>query len=71
MLNNITQTATVSDGSFSVSQGTLTFSPGSSGWTTPTGQVRWMELFLRGGSAAHLFAYPANAEIITLTPVVQ
>lgn len=70
-LNNVTQTAIVSDGSFSVPQGTLTFSPGSSGWDTPTGQVRWMELFLRGGSAAQMFALPANAETITLTPVVQ
>jgi S-adenosylmethionine hydrolase len=70
-LNTITQTAVISDGSFSVPQGTLTFSPGSSGWMTPTGQVRWLELFLRGGSAAHLFNYPANAEIITLTPVVE
>jgi S-adenosylmethionine hydrolase len=70
-LNNITQKAVISDGSFSVPQGALTFSPGSSGWTTPTGQVRWMELFLRGGSAAQIFALPANAETITLTPVVQ
>jgi hypothetical protein len=30
-----------------------------------------MELFLRGGSAAQIFALPANAEAITLTPVVQ
>jgi S-adenosylmethionine hydrolase len=70
-LNNVTHTATISDGSFSVPQGTLTFSPGSSGWTTSTGQVRWMELFLRGGSAAQMFALPANAEIIMLTPVIQ
>jgi S-adenosylmethionine hydrolase len=70
-LNNITQTALISDGSFSVPQGTLTFSSGSSGWETGAGRVRWMELFLRGGSAAQLFAQPANAETITLTPVVE
>jgi S-adenosylmethionine hydrolase len=70
-LNKMTHTALVSDGSFSVPQGTLTFSPGSSGWLTPTGSVRWMELFLRGGSAAQMFDYPRNAESITLTPVVQ
>ena len=70
-LNNVTQTAFVSDGSFSVPQGTLTFSPGSSGWTTPEGHVRWMELFLRGGSASGMFADPANAETVTLAPVVE
>jgi S-adenosylmethionine hydrolase len=70
-LNKMTHTALVSDGSFSVPQGTLTFSPGSSGWQSAGGQVRWMELFLRGGSAAQMFAYPANAETLTLTPVVQ
>ncbi|MGL4609751.1 MAG: SAM hydroxide adenosyltransferase [Trueperaceae bacterium] len=66
-LNNIRQTAIVSDGSFSVPQGTLTFSPGSSGWSIPSGQVRWMELFLRGGSAAQLFGQPNNAEVIELS----
>ncbi len=70
-LNNMTHTALVSDGSFSVPQGTLTFSPGSSGWQTLGGQVRWTELFLRGGSAAQMFDYPKNAQSITLTPVVQ
>jgi S-adenosylmethionine hydrolase len=70
-LNNVTQKAVVSDGSFSVPQGTLTFSPGSSGWMTSGGHLRWMELFLRGGSAARLFDYPANAETVTLAPVVE
>jgi S-adenosylmethionine hydrolase len=70
-LNTVTQTAIVSDGSFSVPQGTLTFSPGSSGWQTLLGKVCWMELFLRGGSASEMFAYPKNAETITLRPVVE
>lgn len=70
-LNKLTHTALVSDGSFSVPQGTLAFSPGSSGWRTVSGQVKWMELFLRGGSAAQMFGQPGNAETITLTPVVQ
>ncbi len=70
-LNNLTHIALVSDGSFSVPQGTLTFSPGSSGWQTPHSEMRWTELFLRGGSAAALFGYPKNAESITLRPVVQ
>jgi S-adenosylmethionine hydrolase len=70
-LNNVTHTAVVSDGSFSVPQGTLTFSPGSSGWMTPDGHVRWMELFLRGGSASGMFRHPTNAETVTLAPVVE
>jgi S-adenosylmethionine hydrolase len=70
-LNKVTHTALVSDGSFSVPQGTLTFSPGSSGWRLDSGQVRWMELFLRGGSAAQLFAQPSNAQSITLRSVVE
>jgi S-adenosylmethionine hydrolase len=70
-LNAMTHTALVSDGSFSIPQGTLTFSPGSSGWQTPSGSVRWTELFLRGGSAARLFDYPANAESISVEPVLN
>jgi S-adenosylmethionine hydrolase len=70
-LNNQTHTALVSDGSFAVPQGTLTFSSGSSGWQTSSGSVRWTELFLRGGSAAQMFDFPRNAETIVLTPVVE
>lgn len=44
--------AIYSDGSFKVPEGNLAFSPGSSGWLDPEGNpIRWMELFLRGGSA--------------------
>jgi S-adenosylmethionine hydrolase len=59
-LNNVTHIAIVSDGSFSVPQGTLTFSPGSSGWPMLSGELRWMELFLRGGSAYELFRDSKN-----------
>jgi S-adenosylmethionine hydrolase len=58
--------AVVSDGSFSVPQGTLTFSPGSSGWTTQGKTVRWMELFLRGGSAYEAFGKPKVGDAIIL-----
>ena len=35
----------------------LAFAPGSSGWTGASGkEVRYMELFLRGGSAREAFA---------------
>ena len=54
--------ATVSDGSFEVEEGMLAFAPGSSGWAAPDGsEVRWMELFLRGGSAWEAFSRPDAA----------
>jgi len=52
--------AIASDGSFTVEPGQLAFAPGSSGWMNAQGeQTRWMELFLRSGSAWELFARPA------------
>ena len=51
--------ATVSDGTFEVPAGELSFAPGSSGWTSRGGrEVRFFELFLRGGSAALRFGGP-------------
>ena len=51
--------AVVSDGSFAVEPGQLAFAPGSSGWPGGRGrEVRWMELFLRGGSAWEAFGRP-------------
>ena len=45
-------TPTASDGSFEFEAGEPAFAPGSSGWTGASGkEVRYMELFLRGGSA--------------------
>ncbi len=47
------------DGTFSVQHGQMAFAPGSSGWTNPRGdEVRWMELFLRGGNAWDSFGRP-------------
>jgi hypothetical protein len=44
--------ATVSDGAFAVPHGELAFAPGSSGWLIRHGgEVRWIEIFLRGGNA--------------------
>lgn len=43
----------VADGSFSVPEGRLAVSPGSSGYLRGEGgAVRWVEVFLRGGAAA-------------------
>lgn len=51
--------ATLSDGTFEVEEGGLAFAPGSSGWPREDGrEVRWMELFLRGGSAWEAFGRP-------------
>ncbi|MBD1920269.1 SAM-dependent chlorinase/fluorinase [Microcoleus sp. FACHB-831] len=52
--------AIASDGSFAVESGQLAFAPGSSGWTNAQGEeMRWMELFLRGGNAWESFARPS------------
>lgn len=60
IINGVIRTALVAGGNFSVAEGELSFSPGSSGYHDP-----FMELFLRGGSAHSLFNMPANqSEII-------
>jgi S-adenosylmethionine hydrolase len=59
--------ATVSDGAFAVRHGELAFAPGSSGWPTRRGgDVQWMEIFLRGGNAWHLFGRPAIGSPVAL-----
>jgi hypothetical protein len=63
--------AVASDGSFAVEPGRLAFSPGSSGWRHPHGgETRWMELFLRGGSAWEAFDRPAVGETILISSQV-
>lgn len=58
-VGDIVSDAIYSDGSFKVPEGTLAFAPGSSGWTAHDGKsLRWMELFLRGGSAWSRFGKP-------------
>jgi len=60
-IGGVEREAIVSDGSFDVAPGELAFAPGSSGWTTARGgEARWMELFLRGGSAWEHFGRPAT-----------
>ena len=55
-----------SDGSFKVPEGTLAFAPGSSGWQGSSGnQIRWMELFLRGGNAWERFGKPRVNQVVT------
>jgi hypothetical protein len=62
--------AMVSDGAFAVPHGKLAFAPGSSGWTRRDGtDVRWVEIFLRGGNAWDLFGCPAPGSTISIAPV--
>lgn len=65
-IGDVVSDAVYSDGSFQVPEGTLAFAPGSSGWTTKDGEsVRWMELFLRGGSAWKRFGKPRVNQVVT------
>jgi S-adenosylmethionine hydrolase len=64
------QRATVSDGSFGVEHGQMTFAPGSSGWKDKDGtETLWMELFLRGGNAWEAFGHPSVEDEIQLETV--
>ena len=68
-IGNVEREATASDGSFEVKEGELAFAPGSSGWPRPGGkEVRWMELFLRGGSAWEAFGCPGVGSRLEITP---
>lgn len=65
-IGDVVSDAIYSDGSFKVPEGTLAFAPGSSGWQSPEGQpLRWIELFLRGGSAWERFNRPRMGQTIT------
>jgi hypothetical protein len=58
-INGNEQEAIAADGSFEVAVNQMAFSPGSSGWAKKRGRKsRWMELFLRGGSAWEAFGRP-------------
>jgi S-adenosylmethionine hydrolase len=67
-IGDVVSDAIYSDGSFRVSEGTLAFAPGSSGWPRAAGgePQRWMELFLRGGNAWERFGKPRINQKVTL-----
>ena len=67
-IGDVVSDAVYSDGSFRVPEGTLAFSPGSSGWQLAKtgGKVRWMELFLRGGNAWERFGRPRVGQSVSL-----
>jgi len=56
IIDGVVRTALVAGGSFSVAEGELAFSFGSSGYDDP-----FVELFLRGGNAWKHFAKPSSA----------
>lgn len=67
LVNDHEHEAMVSDGAFAVRQGQLAFAPGSSGWPIRhRGNVRWMEIFLRGGNAWALFKKPPIGSAVSL-----
>ena len=67
-IGDVVRDGVYSDGSFKVPEGTLAFAPGSSGWQRQDGtQVRWMELFLRGGNAWEGFGRPSINQVIYYT----
>lgn len=64
-IGDVVSDAIYSDGSFKVPEGTLAFAPGSSGWEVDGSPRRWMELFLRGGSAWERFGRPRLNQVVT------
>jgi hypothetical protein len=63
-------TAIVSDGSFAVAEGELALAPGSSGWPLREGgERRFLELFLRGGSASARLGHPASGTPVVVSPI--
>ncbi|KJH71550.1 SAM hydrolase/SAM-dependent halogenase family protein [Aliterella atlantica] len=65
-VGDVVSDAVYSDGSFRVPEGTLAFSPGSSGWDAGGTTIRWMELFLRGGNAWERFGKPRVNQVVTI-----
>lgn len=61
--------ATVTDGTFAVRHGEMSFAPGSSGWRRSDGtESRFYELLLRGGSAARRLGSPGAGAPVDLRP---
>ena len=64
-LNHQKHVAIFTDGVFNIHEGELAFAPGSTGHDD-----RFMEIFVRGSSAYHLFALPPVEDPFTVTPQV-
>jgi hypothetical protein len=72
-IGDVSDTAIVSDGTVAVADGELALAPASSEWAVEDGDPgdggeRYLELFLRGGSAARRFAAPPTGTSISVAP---
>ena len=69
-IGEVEREVVVGSGSFSVEPGQIAFAPGSSGYPLPDGgDLRWVEIFFRGGNAAEAFGRPqVGAEIEIIRP---
>lgn len=68
-IGDVAAPATAGEGTFEVPEGQLALAPGSSGWPTRAGgERRFLELLLRGGSAADRFGGPAPGARIEVEP---
>ena len=61
--------AVVSDGTFAVRHGEMSFAPGSSGWSTASGHRQFYEVLLRGGSAADRLGRPRAGDPVEVRPL--
>lgn len=61
--------ATVSDGTFAVRHGEMSFAPGSSGWQVGDGRLVFYEVLLRGGSAAERLDSPHAGAPVEVVPL--
>lgn len=61
--------ATVTDGTFAVRQGEMSFAPGSSGWEIGGQRVTFYEVLLRGGSAAERLGSPRAGAPVDVVPL--
>lgn len=60
--------AVVSDGTFAVPEGELSFAPGSSGWTAGGRRTVFYELLLRGASSAGRLGHPPAGTRVDVRP---
>ena len=61
--------ATVTDGTFAVRHGEMSFAPGSSGWEIGGKRLVYYEVLLRGGSAAERLDLPRAGAPVTVAPL--
>lgn len=61
--------AIVTDGTFAVRHGEMSFAPGSSGWEVDGRRLAFYELLLRGGSAAERLGSPRAGAPVVVAPL--